>query len=46
MSLLAVFTHGTTGTWLDEIIQFGLPLLVLVILYVWSNRGGGGKEKR
>ena len=38
MSVVAVLAHGATGSWLDEIIQFGLPVLVLVALYVWSNR--------
>lgn len=37
----AVAAHGTTGTWLDEIVQFGVPLLLFVILYFWSSR----KEK-
>jgi len=37
--------HGATGTWLDEIIEFGLPLVVLVALYVWSNRKPKRKEK-
>jgi hypothetical protein len=34
------------GTWLDEIIQFGLPLLVLVALYVWSSRKSGGERPK
>ena len=42
---LMVVAHGATGTWLDEIIEFGLPLLVLVGLYVWSNRKPKRKEK-
>lgn len=33
--------HGATGTWLDELIQYGLPLLAFVILYTWSSQ----KEK-
>ena len=37
MSLLTVFAHGASG-WLDEFVQFGLPLLVLVGLYLWSSR--------
>jgi hypothetical protein len=44
MSFLAVVAHGATGTWLDEIIELGLPLLVLVGLYIWSNRKP--KEKK
>jgi hypothetical protein len=44
MSFLAIVAHGATGTWLDEIVELGLPLLVLIALYVWSNRKP--KEKR
>lgn len=32
--------HGATGTWLDEFVEFGLPLIVFVILYFWSHRRG------
>ncbi len=42
--ILSVLPHGATGTWLDEIIGFGLPLLVLFVLYGWSSRKP--KEKR
>ena len=45
MTFLMVVAHGATGTWLDEIIEFGLPLVVLVALYVWSNRKPKRKEK-
>ena len=38
MRLLTVALHGVTGTWLDEIVELGIPLVVLVILYFWSNR--------
>ena len=38
MSFLMIVAHGTTGTWLDEFIELGLPLLILVGLYVWSSR--------
>jgi hypothetical protein len=38
MTFLMVVAHGATGTWLDEIVELGIPLLVLVILYFWSNR--------
>ena len=41
---LMVVAHGATG-WLDEIVEFGLPLAVLVVLYVWSNRKPKPKEK-
>jgi hypothetical protein len=45
MSLLAVLAHGATGTWLDEIIELGIPLIVLVALYLWSNRKPKEKHK-
>lgn len=45
MSLLAVVAHGATGTWLDEIIELGIPLIVLVALYLWSNRKPKEKQK-
>ena len=38
MTLLSVLPHGATGTWLDEIIEFGIPLVVLIFLYIWSSR--------
>ncbi len=37
MSLAAVLAHGATG-FLDEFIQLGLPLIILIALYIWSNR--------
>jgi uncharacterized iron-regulated membrane protein len=40
-----VLAHGTTGTWLDEIVGLGLPLLILAGLYFWSSRKPGGKQK-
>ena len=45
MSLLAVVAHGATGTWLDEFIELGIPLIVLVALYLWSNRKPKEKQK-
>jgi len=45
MTLLSMQAHGATGTWLDEIIEFGLPLLILIGLYVWSARKPKAKEK-
>ena len=45
MTILSVLPHGATGTWLDEIIEFGLPLLILIALYVWSARKPKAKEK-
>jgi len=38
MRFLTSVAHGATGTWLDEVIEVGLPLVVLVILYIWSNK--------
>jgi hypothetical protein len=43
--ILSVLPHGATGTWLDEIIEFGLPLLILIVLYVWSSRKPKAKSK-
>ena len=45
MSFLMVVAHGATGTWLDEFIELGLPLIILVGLYFWSNRKPVKKEK-
>lgn len=44
MTILSVLPHGATGTWLDEILELGLPLLILIGLYFWSSRKP--KEKR
>ncbi len=33
-----VVQHGVTGTWWDEIIELGLPLVLFVGMYIWSNR--------
>lgn len=38
MRPLSVMAHGATGTWLDEFVELGIPLIVLVALYWWSNR--------
>ncbi len=45
MTILSVLSHGATGTWLDEIIEFGIPLLILIGLYVWSARKPKQKSK-
>ncbi|HZP96484.1 MAG TPA: hypothetical protein VFC31_09145 [Candidatus Limnocylindria bacterium] len=37
MRLSSVLAHGGTGP-LDEFIELGLPLIILIALYVWSNR--------
>ena len=34
--------HGATGTWLDEIVALGLPVVLFVALWWWSTR----KEKK
>jgi hypothetical protein len=38
----SVSTHGVTGTWLDEIVELGVPLVLFIGLWWWSTR----KEKR
>jgi len=45
VTILSVLAHGATGTWLDEILEFGLPLLILIVLYVWSSRKPKAKQK-
>jgi hypothetical protein len=45
VTILSVLPHGATGTWLDEIIEFGLPLLIRIGLYVWSARKPKQKSK-
>ena len=42
MIFASVATHGATGTWLDEILELGVPLLLFVGLWWWSTR----KEKK
>lgn len=46
MTFLMVVAHGSTGTWLDEFIELGLPLIILVALYFWSNRNPKPKEPK
>lgn len=45
MTVLSIVAHGATGTWLDEILGFGLPLIILVGLYFWSARKPKDKRK-
>jgi hypothetical protein len=45
VTVLSALPHGATGTWLDEILEFGLPLVILIALYVWSSRKPKTKEK-
>jgi hypothetical protein len=42
MILASVSAHGATGTWLDEILELGVPLVLFVGLWWWSTR----KEKK
>ena len=44
MTFLMVAAHGASG-WLDEVVEIGLPLVVLTALYIWSNRKPKNKEK-
>ena len=45
MTLAAILAHGSVGL-LDELIEFGVPLLVLVALYLWSSRKPKGGAKK
>jgi hypothetical protein len=38
----AYAAHGVTGTWLDEILELGVPLVLFAGLWWWSTR----KEKK
>ena len=42
MIFASVSTHGATGTWLDEVLELGVPLLLFIGLWWWSTR----KEKK
>ena len=42
MIFASVSAHGVTGTWLDEILELGVPLVLFVGLWWWSTR----KEKK
>jgi hypothetical protein len=42
MIFASVSTHGVTGTWLDEILELGVPLVLFIGLWWWSTR----KEKK
>jgi hypothetical protein len=46
MTFATIVAHGATGTWLDEIVEIGIPLVVLIALYVWSNRKPKPKEEK
>jgi hypothetical protein len=46
MTLLAsVVAHGVTGTWLDEILELGVPLGLFLLLWWWSTRKDKQKSK-
>ncbi len=40
--LASISAHGVTGTWLDEILELGVPLVLFIGLWWWSTR----KEKQ
>jgi hypothetical protein len=42
MIIASVSAHGVTGTWLDEILELGIPLVLFIGLWWWSTR----KEKK
>lgn len=42
MIFASLSAHGATGTWLDEILQLGVPLVLFIGLWWWSTR----KEKK
>ncbi len=42
MIFASVSAHGVTGTWLDEILELGVPLVLFIGLWCWSTR----KEKK
>jgi hypothetical protein len=45
MIFASVSAHGATGTWLDEILELGVPLLLFVGLWWWSTRKERKKDK-
>jgi hypothetical protein len=45
MIFASVSTHGATGTWLDEILELGVPLVLFIGLWWWSTRKGKKKAK-
>ena len=42
MIFASVSAHGATGTWLDEILELGVPLVLFIGLWWWTTR----KEKK
>jgi len=45
MIFASVSAHGATGTWLDEILELGVPLVLFVSLWWWSTRKGKKKDQ-
>jgi len=45
MIFASVSTHGVTGTWLDEILELGVPLVLFIGLWWWSTRKQKKKAK-
>jgi hypothetical protein len=45
MIFASVSTHGATGTWLDEIIELGVPLVLFLGLWWWSTRKSKQRDK-
>ncbi len=45
MRVAALLLHGAVGP-LDEFIEFGLPLLILIGLYIWTSRKPKGGAKK
>lgn len=44
MIIASLSTHGATGTWLDEILQLGIPLALFIGLWWWSTRKEKGQS--
>ena len=45
MIFASVSAHGATGTWLDEVLELGVPLVLFVGLWWWSTRKEKNKVK-
>jgi hypothetical protein len=45
MIFASISAHGVTGTWLDEILELGVPLVLLVGLWWWSTRKNKKKAR-
>jgi len=46
MIFASVSAHGVTGTWLDEILELGVPLVLFIGLWWWSTRKERKKAKQ